>query len=235
MNFQGRVALVTGGTKGIGLAVTHKLVEQGATVIVWSRTGQYLREQERVDVRDQIAVTAAVQRIIEAHGKIDILINNAGEFGPMKSALDYSLQEWNEVLLSALTSQFIVSKAVIPHMVNKGYGRVVNMSSVAAKDTNPMAPAYSTAKAGVIAFTKCLGRQLAKTGVTVNCVTPAAAATDLFKGASEENIAVMLKKCPMERFIKVEEIADLVCWIASEECSATTAAVFDISGGRAQF
>lgn len=234
MNFRDKVALVTGGTKGIGLAVTHKLVDMGATVIVWSRTAQFLRDKERVDVRNPSEVSEGVENIIRQHGKIDILVNNAGEFGPMKSALEYSLKEWNDTLLSALTSQFIVSRAVVPLMVKKGYGRVVNMSSAVGKDVNPMAPAYSTAKAGVIALTKCLGRELAKTGVTVNCVTPSAAPTALFAGVPEENIQIMLNKCPMGRFIKVEEIADLVCWIASEECSATTAAVFDISGGRCQ-
>lgn len=232
MNFTGKVALITGGTKGIGLAVSHKLVSYGATVIVWSRSTD--REHERVDVRNPGQVTRGLEHIIRMHGKVDILCNNAGEFGPMKSILEYTLEEWNETLLSALTSQFIVARAVIPYMVRKGYGRVVNMSSAVGKDVNPMAPAYSTAKAGVIAMTKCLGRELAKTGVTVNCITPAAAPTDLFKGVPEENIQIMLKKCPMERFIKVDEIANMICWMASEECSATTAAVFDISGGRCQ-
>lgn len=233
MNFTGKIALITGGTKGIGLAVSHKLVNYGATVIVWSRNTD--REHERVDVRDPAQVAKGLAHIIKMHGQIHALVNNAGEFGPMKSILDYSLEEWNDVLLSALTSQFIVAKAVIPYMVRKGYGRVVNMSSAVGKDVNPMAPAYSTAKAGIIAMTKCLGRELAKTGVTVNCITPAAAPTDLFKGVPEENIQIMLNKCPMGRFIKVDEIANMVCWMASEECSATTAAVFDISAGRCQY
>lgn len=225
-NFTGKVALVTGGTRGIGKAVADRLDAGFAQVIRWGRN---------VDVTDQFAVNAAVENIIASIGRIDILINNAGMFGPVKSALAYTRDEWNDVLAVNLTGQFLVARSVVPHMVKNGYGRVVGLSSAVGKDVNPMAPAYSVAKAGIIALTKCLGRELAKTGVVVNCVTPAAADTDLFKNTPPEQVQIMLKKTPMERFITLDEIASLVCWLASEECSGSTGATFDISGGRCQF
>ena len=222
MTFTGRVALVTGGTRGIGAAIVTALRARGATVHTCGH---------EVDVRDASTVKAFVATL----GKIDILVNNAGIFGPVASALTYDLQDWNNVMAVNLTGQLITCQAVIPGMVQRGYGRVVNMSSVVGKDVNPLSPAYTCSKAGVIALTKCLGRELAKTGVTVNCVTPSACRTSLFDGVAEDYIQQMLKKVPMERFVSVEEIANLVCWIASDECSATTAAVFDITGGRSQY
>ena len=222
MMFTGRHALVTGGTRGIGAAIVNKLRERGATVHTWGHD---------VDVRDQ----ALVRKVVGTLGPLDILVNNAGIFGPVQSALTYSLDDWDDVMAVNLTGQLIVCQAVIPGMVQRGYGRVVNMSSVVGKDVNPLSPAYTCSKAGVIALTKCLGRELAKTGVTVNCVTPSACRTSLFDGVAEDYIQAMLKKVPMERFVTVDEIANLVCWIASDECSATTAAVFDITGGRSQY
>ena len=222
MMFTGRHALVTGGTRGIGAAIVNKLRERGATVHTWGHD---------VDVRDQ----ALVRKVVGTLGPLDILVNNAGIFGPVQSALTYGLDDWDDVMAVNLTGQLIVCQAVIPGMVQRGYGRVVNMSSVVGKDVNPLSPAYTCSKAGVIALTKCLGRELAKTGVTVNCVTPSACRTSLFDGVAEDYIQAMLKKVPMERFVTVDEIANLVCWLASEECSASTAAVFDITGGRSQY
>jgi len=217
-----RVALVTGGTRGIGLAVVKALREQGLVVHAWGH---------EVDVRDKVAVRAAVERI----GPVDVLINNAGIFGPVGSALTYSLVAWHDVLTVNLTGQLILAQAVIPGMVARGYGRVVNLSSVVAKDTNPLCPAYTVSKAGIVALTRCLGLELAKTNVRVNCVMPAAVNTDLFKNTPPEQVEAMLKKCPIGRFVTVEEVASLVCWLASEECSATTGAAFDLAGGRCQF
>lgn len=223
LTFAGRHALVTGGKKGIGLAIADRLRLEGCTVTAPGH--------EELDVRFE----EDVKHFVALHGPFDILINNAGIFGPVKSMLNYTRDEWNDVLEVNLTGQWIVAKVLAPDMVARGYGRIVNISSAVGKDVNPMAPVYSIAKAGVIALTKCLGRELAKTGVTVNCVTPAACQTDLFKNTPDEQIQVMLKKMPMERFITVREVASMVCWIASDECSGTTASAFDISGGRCQY
>jgi 2-dehydro-3-deoxy-L-rhamnonate dehydrogenase (NAD+) len=221
-NFSGKTVLITGGTRGIGLEITNKMRLQGAVVHTWGHN---------VDVRN----TAAIKDAIEKIGEVQILVNCAGVFGPVKSTLEYTDEEWNDVLNVNLTGQFRVCRAVIPGMVTRGYGRVVNMSSIVAKDVNPMAPAYSVAKAGVVALTKCLGRELAKTGVVVNCVTPAACDTGLFDNVPSEQVKAMLAKTAINRFVTVEEIAALVCWLASDECTASNGATFDISGGRAQY
>ena len=218
MRFDGKRALVTGGNRGIGLAIARQLECLGAEVTAWG---------SEVDVRFAVGVKANAP-------EVEILINNAGIFGPVGSALTYDIAEWNRVMDINLTGQLTVAQAVIPGMVKRGYGRVVNMSSVVAKDTNPMAPAYTVSKAGVVALTRCLGKELAQTGVTVNCVMPAAVNTDLFKNVPKEQIDAMLAKCPLGRFVTVEEVASLVCWLASEECSATTGAAFDVAGGRIQ-
>lgn len=219
---RGRRALVTGGNRGIGKAIAAKLAERGALVTVWNSS---------TDISDPEAVKLAAKET----GPVDILINNAGFFGPVQSAITYELSDWNRVIAVNLTGHLNVCQAFVPGMVERRYGRVVNISSVVAKDANPLSPAYTAAKAGLVALTKCLGRELAKTGVTVNAVTPSACNTDLFKGVAKEYIDLMLKKVPMERFVTVEEIAALVAFIASDECSGTTAAVFDVSGGRSQY
>lgn len=218
---KGRRALVTGGTRGIGRAICERLEHEGAEVTFWGSA---------VDVSDYFAVKNAAALA----GPIDILVNNAGIFGPIKSALDYETFEWAEILDVNLTGQWNVAKAFIPGMVSRGYGRVVNMASVAALDVNPMAPAYSVSKAGVVALTKCLGRELAKKGVVVNCVCPAAVNTDLFKNTPPEMVQAMLAKAPLGRFVTVDEVAALVCYLCSEGCSGSVGAIFDVAAGRMQ-
>jgi 2-dehydro-3-deoxy-L-rhamnonate dehydrogenase (NAD+) len=224
--FAGRHAIVTGGAQGIGAAIAKRLQAGGARVTVWD-----LDASPKVDVSDP----ASIANALKDSGKIDILVNNAGIAGMNKPTVDYPVEEWERVLRINLTSQFLCCRAVAPRMVAAGYGRIVNIASVAGKEGNPNAVAYSASKAGVIALTKSLGKELAQTGVLVNCVTPAAAKTAIFAQMTESHIEYMRSKIPMGRFVEVEEIAALVCWLASEECSFSTAGVFDISGGRATY
>ena len=231
LDFAGRSAVVTGGAQGIGAAIVERLQHAGARVAVWDLEGG----GTRVDVADASAVEAATRSALRALGRIDILVNNAGIAGPNAPTVEYPLAEWERVLRVNLTSQFLCCRALAPHMVKAGYGRIVNIASVAGKEGNPNAVAYSASKAGVIALTKSLGKELAQTGVLVNCVTPAAAKTAIFEQMSDSHIQYMLSKIPMGRFVNVGEIAALVCWLASEECSFSTGAVFDVSGGRATY
>jgi 3-oxoacyl-[acyl-carrier protein] reductase len=245
LDFEGRVAIVTGGAQGIGLAIVRRLLASRASVRVWdrdrARLATTLRELgpgvsgDSVDVTDPDAVAAATDAVLRDLGSIDVLVNNAGVAGLNAATVDYPVAEWERVLRFNLTSQFLCCRAVAPHMVKAGYGRIVNVASIAGKEGNPNAVAYSASKAGVISLTKSLGKELAKSGVTVNCVTPAAAKTAIFDQMTQSHIDYMLAKIPMGRFVKVEEVAALVCWLASEECSFSTGAVFDVSGGRATY
>ena len=230
LDFAGRSAVVSGGAQGIGAAIVERLRTSGARVQIWDLDGT-----PGVDVSDPGAVEQATHEALRELGKIDVLVNNAGIAGRNAPTLDYPIDEWERVLRTNLTSQFLCCRAVAPHMVQARYGRIVNIASVAGKEGNPNAVAYSASKAGVISLTKSLGKELAQTGVLVNCVTPAAAKTAIFEQMTEEHIAYMRSKIPMNRFVNVEEIAALVCWLASEECSFSTGGVFDISGGRATY
>jgi 3-oxoacyl-[acyl-carrier protein] reductase len=231
LDLRGRMAVVTGGAQGIGAAIIERLEASGATLRVWDIAAK----KDPVDVSDPSAVDKATARALAELGKIDVLVNNAGIAGLNSPTVEYPLDEWERVMRVNLTSQFLCCRAVVPHMVKRQYGRIVNIASVAGKEGNPNAVAYSASKAGVIALTKSLGKELAQTGVLVNCVTPAAAKTAIFDQMTKQHIDYMLAKIPMNRFVTVDEIASLVCWLASEDCAFSTGAVFDISGGRATY
>jgi len=230
LDLKGRTAVVTGGMQGIGAAIVQRLEASGARVCIWD-----IDTAERVDVSDPDSVARATAQAISAMGHIDVLVNNAGIAGRNAPTADYPVDEWNRVLAVNLTGAFLTCRSVVPHMVKSGYGRIINIASVAGKEGNPNAVAYSASKAGVIALTKSLGKELAQTGVLVNCVTPAAARTAIFDQMTAEHIEYMRSKIPMNRFVKVGEIAALVGWLASEDCAFSTGAVFDISGGRATY
>jgi 3-oxoacyl-[acyl-carrier protein] reductase len=229
-DFAGRTAIVTGGMQGIGAAIAKRLQKSGAKVAVWD-----LDASPRVDVSDPQSVSGATERAVRELGKIDVLVNNAGIAGKNVPTVDYPLEEWERVLRINLTSQFLCCRAVAPHMVKARYGRIVNIASIAGKEGNPNAVAYSASKAGVISLTKSLGKELAQAGVLVNCITPAAAKTAIFDQMTQQHIDYMLSKIPMGRFVEVDEIAALACFLASSECSFSTGSVFDISGGRATY
>jgi 3-oxoacyl-[acyl-carrier protein] reductase len=231
LDFKGRTAIVTGGLQGIGAAIVKRLEASGAKVLVWDLAAK----KDPVDVSDAAAVERATAKALADLGRIDVLVNNAGVAGLNLPTVDYPVEEWERVLRINLTSQFLCCRALAPHMAKRKYGRIVNIASIAGKEGNPNAVAYSASKAGVIALTKSLGKELAQTGVLVNCVTPAAAKTPIFDQMTKQHIDYMLSKIPMNRFVTVEEIAALVCWLASEDCSFSTGAVFDISGGRATY
>ena len=230
LDFKGRTAVVTGGQVGIGAAIVKRLEASGAKVAVWDLNGA-----DKVDVANLASVEKAAERTLKQLGRIDVFINNAGIAGPSVPVVDYPVEDWKKVIDIDLHGPYYCCRTIVPHMVKAGYGRIVNIASIAGKEGNPNAAAYAAAKGGLIAFTKALGKELAKTGVLVNCVAPAAAQTAILDQVTPEFAQFMLSKIPMGRFVKVEEIAALVCWLASEDCSFSTGAVFDISGGRATY
>ena len=230
LDFKGKTAVVTGGMQGIGAAIVKRLEASGAKVAVWD-----LDHPDKTDVSNPASVDKAVEKTLRDLGRIDVLVNNAGIAGPTVPVIDYPVAEWERVLKIDLTGPFLCCRAVAPHMVKQKYGRIVNIASIAGKEGNPNASAYSAAKAGVIALTKSLGKELAQSGVLVNCVTPAAAKTAIFDQISQQHVDYMLSKIPMARFVTVDEIASLVGWLASADCAFSTGGVFDISGGRATY
>jgi 3-oxoacyl-[acyl-carrier protein] reductase len=241
-----RVAVVTGGAQGFGLAITERFIEAGAKVVIWDIDENAAKEaidkvksehlsHQIVDVTNFEIVNKNLEEVEKKYGKIDIFINNAGIAGMNTTVAEYPLDEWKKVMNLNLNSVFYCCKAVVPFMLKNDYGRIVNIASIAGKEGNPNASAYSTSKAGVIGLTKSLGKELAQKNIAVNCVTPAAAKTRIFDQMTEEHINYMLSKIPRNKFAKVEELASLVTWLASEENSFSTAAVFDLSGGRATY
>lgn len=247
IDLAGRAAVVTGGARGIGLAIVERLLASGAAVTIWDVDGKAVetaiaglgRPQGLygavVDVTDDAAVDIARDAALKAMGRVDILVPNAGITGPNLKIWEYPVDAWRQVIDLDLTGVFICCRALAPHMIANRYGRIVIIASVAGKEGNPNAAAYSAAKAGAIGFTKSLGKELAGTGVLANCVTPAAIATDIFKQMTQAHIDFMLSKIPMGRFGETAEAAALVAWLASEDCSFSTGAVFDLSGGRATY
>ena len=245
INLKNRTAIVTGGAQGFGLAITERFLESGANVIMWDidedTSGKVLKEKNnpklsaaKIDVTNFDQISSEIEKITK-QTKIDIFVNNAGITGKNATVWDYPIDEWKKVLDLDLNAVFYCCKAIAPNMIKNNFGRIVNISSIAGKEGNPNASAYSTAKAGVIGLTKSLGKELADKNIAVNCITPAAAKTRIFDQMTEEHINYMLSKIPRNRFAKVEELASLVAWLASEENSFSTGAVFDLSGGRATY
>jgi NAD(P)-dependent dehydrogenase (short-subunit alcohol dehydrogenase family) len=243
----GRNAVVTGGAQGIGRAIVERFLRSGAAVALWDRdlalaqkTAKGLKESGTVvavaaDVGDYAAVERARDETLKALERIDILVNNAGISGPNVQTWDYPLAAWRDVMTVNLDGTFHCCRALVPGMIAQNYGRIVSIASIAGKEGNPNAPAYSASKAALIALTKTLGKELAAYDIAVNCLTPAAARTAIFEQMTQAHIDLMLSKIPRGRFVTVEEIASLAAWCASAECSFTTGAVFDISGGRATY
>ena len=249
IDLEHRCAIVTGGASGIGWAVAQRLAESGARVAVWDldreaaerAAGRLVAVFEgahlavEVDVTDEVSVASAMARTVERLGRLDIMVCSAGIAGPNRVTWEYGTADWRRVMAVNLDGVFHCNAAAVPQMLRNDYGRIVNIASIAGKDGNPNAPAYSASKAAVIALTKSLGKETARTGVRVNCVTPAAVRTAIFDQMSPEHIEFMLSKIPMGRFGLVEEVAAMVAWLSSEECSFSTGAVFDLSGGRAVY
>ena len=237
-----RTAVVTGGAKGIGFGIAQRLAESGAAVAIWDQNPSSLQGAtvdfpvvERVDVTDPDDVAQALERTLAEFGQVDILVNNAGVNGPTVPTWEYPLDAWQKVIDTDLTAVFLCCRAVIPQMIRQGSGRIVNIASIAGKEGNANACAYSAAKAGVIALTKSLGKELAQQGVLVNCLAPAMVETDLLQEMTPEYISNLKAKIPMGRFGTIRENADMVAWLCSDECSFSTGGVFDVSGGRAVY
>ena len=245
LDLKNRNAIVTGGAAGIGYAIAQRLAASGARISLWDRDDKALGQSAaalggnahtaKLDVSDEPQVQAAFAATLKALGRVDVLVCSAGITGPNLTTWDYPVADWKQVLDINLTGVFLCNKAAVAHMRANDYGRIVNIASIAGKEGNPNASAYSASKAGVISLTKSLGKEVAKTGVRVNCVTPAAVKTGMFAQMTQAHIDFMLSKIPMGRFGEVEEIAALVAWLCSEDCSFSTGAVFDLSGGRAVY
>ena len=247
IDLEGRAAIVTGGADGIGRAISERFLASGAAVTLWDISQDNLDamlaahdvgerlQGARVDVTDPEQVAAARDAALAAMGKVDILVCNAGIAGPAKKSWEYSYAEWRSVVNLDLDAVFICCQSLISHMMDNGYGRIVNIASIAGKEGNPNACAYSAAKAGVIGLTKSLAKETAEAGVLINCATPAAIRTAIFDQISPEHVDYMLSRIPMGRLGKTTEAAALVAWLASEDCSFSTGGVFDLSGGRATY
>jgi 2-dehydro-3-deoxy-L-rhamnonate dehydrogenase (NAD+) len=252
IDLEGRCAVITGGAQGIGRAIAERLLRSGASVSLWDKDKALLKAAAEelasmlgsaacridtwgMDVADSAAVQLAADRTAAVLGGIDILVANAGISGPNAKCWEYPVDAWQQVMQVNLNGVFYCCRAIVPYMLKVGYGRIVNVASIAGKEGNPNASAYSASKAGVIALTKSLGKELAQHNISVNCITPAAARTRIFEQMSEEHIDYMLSKIPRGRFVDVNEISSMVAWLVSEENSYTTAAVFDLSGGRATY
>jgi NAD(P)-dependent dehydrogenase (short-subunit alcohol dehydrogenase family) len=247
IDLKGQVAIVTGAARGIGYAIARRIQQSGGAVALWDSDAQKLEEARlvllthgevsthTVELTQESAVQAATDATLARFGKLDILINNAGIAGGNASTWELEPDTWRQVVNVNLIAPFLTCHAIVPKMLERGYGRIVNIASVAGKEGNPNASHYSASKAGLIGLTKSLGKELATRGILVNCVTPAAARTDIFAQITQEHIDYMLSRIPMNRFVEPSEIAALVCWLASEECSFSTGGVFDISGGRATY
>ena len=247
IDLSGRRAVVTGGAQGIGLSIVNRFLASGAKVSLWDQDASLLEqtcsELESkgsvhaviVELTDADAVAEASRDTVNALGEIDILVNNAGIAGPTEPSWEYALEDWRRVIDVDLNAVYYCCRAVVPRMRDQDYGRIVNVASIAGKEGNPNAAAYSAAKAGVIALTKSIAKETAEKNISVNCITPAAARTRIFDQISQQHIDYMLSKIPRGRFVQVEEIAAMVAWLASEENSFTTGGVFDLSGGRATY
>ena len=245
LDLQGRHAVITGGASGLGYAISERMIASGASVTWWDVNTEVMANAakvigsdvhcEKVDVTLPASVVAALARTIQKCGKVDILVNSAGITGPNVKLADYPPDAWAQVINVNLNGTFHCCRELAAHMQGNHYGRIVNIASVAGKEGNPNASAYSASKAGVIALTKSLGKELANNGVLVNCVTPAAVKTAMFDQMTPEHIAFMLSKIPMSRFGNPDEIAAMVAWLCTEDCSFSTGGVFDLSGGRATY
>lgn len=247
IDLTGRVAVITGAARGIGYAAAERFLASGAKVAIWDVMGERAKQSalelsklgtvtvHTVELTDEAAVQAAAAETLAAHGKIDIAVNNAGITGGNGTTWELDPKVWFDVLNVNLYAPYLVCRAVVPHMIAAGYGRIVNIASIAGKEGNPNASHYSASKAGLIGLTKSLGKELAKQNIMVNCVTPAASQTEQFGQMTQAHIDYMLSKIPMGRFVMPDEIAAMIAWLSSEECSFTTGGVFDISGGRAVY
>ena len=247
LDLKDRIAVITGGARGIGYATAERALRSGAAVSIWDVDGERAGRAERdlaafgrvsaevVELTDAQSVGVAAERTLVRHGAIDVLVNNAGITGGNGATWELAPDVWRRVLDVNLTGSFLTCRAIVPHMIARGYGRIVNVASIAGKEGNPHAAHYSASKAGMIALTKSLAKELAPRNILVNCVTPAAARTEIFSQMTQAHVDYMLARIPLGRFLEPAEVAALICWLATEECAFSTGAVFDISGGRATY